>query len=115
MKRKLNIPSILAANIKMHRNNLSLTQFELAERMDISTTYLAELEIAKKAPSIEVVEKLCKALGIRPYELFLEVGVDDVPNDSRQAVRSYAKEASSMASKAVTEALQDLAKQHLDS
>lgn len=115
MKRKLNIPSILAANIKTYRNNLGITQFELAEKMGISTTYLAELEISKKAPSIEVVEKLCKALGIRPYELFLEVGVDDVPNDSRQAVRSYAKEASSIASKAVTEALQDLAKQHLDS
>lgn len=114
MKRKLNVPKIIAANIKTYRNNLGITQFELAERMEISTTYLAELEIAKKAPSIEVVEKLCKALGIRPYELFLEVGVDDVPNDSRQAVRSYAKEATKVAAKAVSDALQALSQDHLE-
>ncbi len=114
MKRKLNIPSILAANIKTYRNNLSLTQFELAEKMDISTTYLAELEISKKAPSMEVVEKLCLALGIRPYELFLEVGVDDIPNDSRQAVRAYAKEATTVATKAVSDALQALSQEHLE-
>ena len=113
MKRKLNIPSILAANIKTYRNNLGITQFELAERMGISTTYLAELEIAKKAPSIEVVEKLCLALGIRPYELFLEDGVDALPDESRQAVRDYAKEATKVASKAVSDALQALSREHL--
>jgi len=115
MKRKLNIPSILAANIKTFRNNLGITQFELAERMGISTTYLAELEIAKKSPSIEVVEKLCLSLGIRPYELFLEEGVDDNPDQSRDAVREYVKDATATASKAVAEALQTLAKKHLES
>lgn len=115
MKRKPNIPKIIAANIKTFRNNLGITQFDLAERMGISTTYLAELEIAKKAPSIEVVEKLCASLGIRPYELFLEEGVDDSPNNSRDAIRKYAKEANTVASKAVSEALQELAKRHLDS
>ena len=115
MKRRLNIPSILASNIKAFRTTLSLTQFDLAEKMEISTTYLAEIEVAKKAPSIEVVEKLCLALGVRPYELFLEKGVDDNPNESRNAIRKYAKEANATVSKAVSVALQDLAKRHLDS
>jgi len=115
MKRKLNIPSILASNIKNYRTNLSLTQFELAEKTEISTTYLAEIEVAKKAPSIEVIQKLCLALGIRPYELFLEEGVDDNPIKSRDAIRKYVKEANAIVSNAVSVALQDLAKQHLDS
>ena len=115
MKRKLNISKILATNIKTYRNNLGITQFQLSERADLSSTYIAELEIAKKLPSLEAVEKLCRALNIRPYELFLEPGVDDSPDQSRDAIRQYAKEASTIASKAVAVALQDLAKHHLDS
>lgn len=115
MKRKEGLSEILAANLKTHRNTLGITQFQLSERAELSTTYIAELEIAKKLPSLEAVEKLCRALNIRPYELFLEAGVDDSPAPSREAIRQYAKEASTIASKAVAEALQDLAKHHLDS
>lgn len=114
MKPKLDISKILAANIKTLRNERGLTQFELAEKVGISTTYLAELEIAKKAPSMDVVERLCLALEAKPYELFLQAGEKN-PNPSREAIRRYAKEASTIASKAVAEALQDLAKHHLDS
>ena len=115
MKRKPDIAKIIAANTKAYRAGLGITQFQLAEKAGISTTYLAELEVAKKAPSIDVIEKLCQALGIRPYELFIEDGVDDIQNESRASIRKYAKEASSVASKAVADALQELAEQHLNS
>jgi transcriptional regulator with XRE-family HTH domain len=115
MKRKTSIPQIIAANIKARRADLGLTQFQLAEKLSISTTYLAELEIAKKSPSIEVVQKLADALGLRPFELFLEPGVDDNPDASREILRSFTKEATLALNKAIKDTLQDLAKKHLDS
>jgi transcriptional regulator with XRE-family HTH domain len=52
MKRKTSIPKIIGQNIKTYRGALGLTQFELAEKLGISTTYLAELEITKAASCV---------------------------------------------------------------
>lgn len=44
----------------------------LAELCETSTSYIGEIEIAKKFPSIEMVEKIAKALKIRPFQLFMD-------------------------------------------
>jgi transcriptional regulator with XRE-family HTH domain len=109
------IQAIIAFNMKKGRDDQGWTQAKLAEEIGLSLTYIAELEIAKKSPSIEVVQKLADALGLRPFELFLEPGVDDNPDASREILRSYTKEAILALNKAVKDTLQDLAKKHLDS
>jgi transcriptional regulator with XRE-family HTH domain len=113
-RKKKSIPQVLAANIKKRRTELGLTQFTLAERLGLSTTYIAELEIAKKSPSIEVVQRLSDTLGMRPYELFLEEGVDGQLNDSRETLRHYVKEATIELNDIVKKTLQELANKHLD-
>jgi transcriptional regulator with XRE-family HTH domain len=113
-RKKKGIPQILAENIKRRRAELGWTQFQLAERLELSTTYIAELEIAKKAPSIEVVQRLSDTLGMRPYELFLEEGVDGERNDTRETIRQYVNEATIELNDIVKKTLQALAKKHLD-
>jgi transcriptional regulator with XRE-family HTH domain len=64
------IKEILAQNLKDNRRRLGITQPELAERAGMSTQYLAMIEIARKFPTADVLERLAAALGINPNELF---------------------------------------------
>jgi len=65
-----NIKEILAQNLKENRRRLGITQPELAERAGMSTQYLAMIEIARKFPTADILERLSVALGINPHELF---------------------------------------------
>jgi len=65
-----NIKEVLAQNLKENRRRLGITQPELAERAGMSTQYLAMIEIARKFPTADILEKLSVALGINPHELF---------------------------------------------
>jgi transcriptional regulator with XRE-family HTH domain len=68
MKAKLR--HILATNIKNHRNLLGISQAKLAEAANIATGYIAMIELEKKFPSDEVLERIAHALKIDPTELF---------------------------------------------
>jgi transcriptional regulator with XRE-family HTH domain len=65
-----NIREILAKNIKENRKKSGMTQAELAEKADISTTFLAMIELGKKFPSTEVLDRIAAALNIEASALF---------------------------------------------
>jgi transcriptional regulator with XRE-family HTH domain len=65
-----NIREILAKNLKENRRKLGITQPTLAERANLSTHYLAMIEVARKFPTADVLERLAAALDIAPNELF---------------------------------------------
>ncbi|MDR0456046.1 MAG: helix-turn-helix domain-containing protein [Treponema sp.] len=64
------IKEVLAKNLKINRLKLGLTQEKLAEKAEISTHYLAMVELAHKFPSANMLECLATALEIEPHELF---------------------------------------------
>jgi len=66
-----NLRDILANNLKEKRKQHGLSQAKLSEKTDISTQYIAMIEISRKFPSPEVLERIAKALEIEAYELFL--------------------------------------------
>jgi transcriptional regulator with XRE-family HTH domain len=51
--------------VKHYRQGRKLTQESLAARAGISRTYLARLESGKHDPTVRVLEKLAKALGVK--------------------------------------------------
>ncbi|MCK9225418.1 MAG: helix-turn-helix domain-containing protein [Candidatus Muirbacterium halophilum] len=61
---------ILGRKILEYRKTHKITQQELAEKANISTTYLGEIERGVKEPRIEVVERIAMALNINPTSLF---------------------------------------------
>jgi len=61
---------ILALNMRERRYVLGLSQAKLAENAGIATAYVAMIELEKKFPSVEVLERLAQALKIDPTELF---------------------------------------------
>jgi transcriptional regulator with XRE-family HTH domain len=66
----MNIRWALAENLKSYRYALGWSQAQLAERVNTSTNYIGMIEIGKKFPSPEMIEKLAAALGIDSTLLF---------------------------------------------
>jgi len=64
------IREILAQNMKIHRQKLSITQPELAERANISTNFIGMIEQKRKFPAPEMLDRIAKALEIDTIELF---------------------------------------------
>jgi len=65
------IKEIFAGNLRETRRKCGLTQAKLAEKADVSTHYVALVELARNIPKVEVIERLATALDVEVYELFL--------------------------------------------
>jgi len=84
MKKTTPIREIFARNLRENRRKCGLSQEMLAEKADISTQYLAMMEIARKFPTSEVLERLAEAVNINVYELFL---VEHSPRQELELLR----------------------------
>jgi transcriptional regulator with XRE-family HTH domain len=51
------------------RQEVGISQEELAHRADLHRTYVSQLERGLKSPSLGAIEALASALGRRPFEL----------------------------------------------
>jgi transcriptional regulator with XRE-family HTH domain len=72
MKEKtVNIKETFARNLRENRRKCGFTQVQLAEKAEISTHYLAMVELARYIPRVETVERLAKVLNVEIYELFV--------------------------------------------
>ncbi|MCL2763748.1 MAG: helix-turn-helix transcriptional regulator [Treponema sp.] len=65
-----NLREILASNLKENRRKCGITQSKLAEKAEISTQYIAMIELSRQFPTPEVLERIALALGIEAYQLF---------------------------------------------
>jgi transcriptional regulator with XRE-family HTH domain len=63
----------LAKNLKRSRQALGLSQEALAERAGLHRNYIGCIERVEKNISLDSLEAISKALGIRPEELISEV------------------------------------------
>ncbi|MEN6521083.1 MAG: helix-turn-helix transcriptional regulator [Armatimonadota bacterium] len=61
--------STLAQRMRDRRKTLGITQEQLAERSDLSTNYIAKLELGKRVPSFGTLISLAEALDVEVYEL----------------------------------------------
>ncbi len=48
---------------------MGLSQEEFAHRADVHRTYVSDIELGKRNPTIEIVEQLAKALEVTPGSL----------------------------------------------
>lgn len=67
---RTSIQSRVSRNIQRIRREKDLSQEEVAHRADIHQTYLSGVETGKRNPSILVVERIAKALGVDVSEIF---------------------------------------------
>jgi len=65
-----NLKQLLAFNLKQNRHRLGISQAKLAEKAEASTQYISMLELGRKFPSAEMLERLAFALEIDSLNLF---------------------------------------------
>lgn len=81
----MKLRKIFIDNLKKIRKEKKISQMKIAELCETSTSYIGEIEIGKKFPSVEMIEKLANALNIKACELFMEdysqqTGIDCTEN-----------------------------------
>ena len=74
------LQEIFIQNFKMQRRLLGYSQAKLAELCDLSSGYIAEIEMGRKFPSLKTLENLSSVLKIKPYQLFLNQSDREVFN-----------------------------------
>jgi transcriptional regulator with XRE-family HTH domain len=59
----------LAAKLRALRERRGMSQEQLAEAAGLGRSHLARLETARQDPTLTTIEKLAKALKVKPAEL----------------------------------------------
>jgi transcriptional regulator with XRE-family HTH domain len=65
------IRQCLATNLKALRARNDLTQAGLAEKAKLSLSYIGEIEVGRKYPNPEKLERLARALFVQPFQLLM--------------------------------------------
>jgi transcriptional regulator with XRE-family HTH domain len=81
---------IISENIKWHRSRSGMSQAQLAEIVDISISFLSDIETSRKWPSPTTLVNIAGAFKIEPYELLKPA--DKMPDDASLIIDSYTKE-----------------------
>ena len=70
MRKNAKLPKLLGKKVQRLRKAAGLTQEELAEKVEVSRAYIGYIEQARNTPSIELLEKIARALRVDIKELF---------------------------------------------
>ncbi len=65
----MTLADIACKNIRLQRRRRKLTQEQLAAKADISVAYVSLLERGQRAPPLDTLEHLARALRVEPLEL----------------------------------------------
>jgi len=93
------IKATLGKNIKLVRNQRQYSQELLAEKADISITFLSNIERGLKYPKPAVLAQIAESLGVEVYELFK---TNSPPNAAPIIVRTNSKKMLDRLSKVMT-------------
>ena len=68
----MKLQQIFIANLKKFRKEQGLSQMALSEMCDTTSNYIGQIEMGRRIPSFDKIEKIAAALKIVPGELFVE-------------------------------------------
>lgn len=83
--------TILGKNIRFYRKKRQLSQAKLAEKADISITFLSKIERGIKFPTSDSLSGLANGLDVEIYQLFQVV---DSPVERQSLFERFKKEIS---------------------
>jgi len=104
---EINIRNLFGGNVKYFRLHQQLSQAALAEKADISVTFLSNIERGKMFPKVETLSRLTESLEVEIFELFR---TDFVPKNNKEMFNRLSKDITSK----VNLALEDVFKLYLD-
>lgn len=68
----MTLKQIFIRNMIEFRKKEGLSQMKLAECCNTSPTYIGEIEVGKKFPSMDMIERIAAILRIKPFHFFID-------------------------------------------
>lgn len=68
----MGLQAVIGVNVRRLRKQAELSQEELAARAEIEMRYLGGIERGEQNPSVKILERIAKALGVHPSVLLLD-------------------------------------------
>jgi transcriptional regulator with XRE-family HTH domain len=91
----MTLQQIFISNLKKFRKERKISQMVLAELCDTSGNYIGEIEMGRRIPSFEKIERIASALQISSHELFVQKTINDGMENSKekgQSVKDFLEE-----------------------
>ena len=96
--------ALLARNVKRGRKRLGISQYRLAELADTPARFISEIETGRSFPGPERLDRIAMALGVQPFQLFLNEEAWDV-HDKFEAMSTLAQDIKSRVTSTIDDAL----------
>ena len=82
---------ILAQNVKKHRENMGLTQENLAEMTDLSVQTINTIEGCRMWISDKSITRLAKALNVEVFQLFMphQTNIDELNSENKAVLLEF--------------------------
>jgi len=104
------IKTAFGKNVKNLRIHRQFSQADLAERADISITFLSNIERGIKFPKPEILSQIAEGLEVEVYELFKSNHIpNNAPKDNKKLINRLSQEVT----KKVVKTLDVIFKQYL--
>ena len=100
------IKVVLGKNIKFFRFRRQYSQADLAEKTDISITYLSKIERGLQYPKPEILSQIAESLEVKVYELFKS---EIVPDDNKELINCLSEDITQK----VNQAMESVFRQYL--
>jgi transcriptional regulator with XRE-family HTH domain len=65
----MRLTRVLGMNVRKFRKERGLSQEALAYEVKLAVTYVGQIERGLRNPTLDVVERFAKALGVKPLDL----------------------------------------------
>lgn len=76
----------IGKTIKQLRQAANYNQVELSSKAGITQTSLSQIELGKKRPTQQTLDKICDALDINESILYImSTSIEDIPEENREA------------------------------
>jgi putative transcriptional regulator len=71
--------------LRKRREELGLSQAQIAEVVDVNPSYVGLLERCERVPSLEILIEMCRAVRLTPADLFADANPKPVKDDQALA------------------------------
>jgi transcriptional regulator with XRE-family HTH domain len=88
----MDIKRAVGKRIKIVRQRSGLTQDQLAEQVGLSPKYISGIERGVENPTMDILIRLAKMLGVEPYDLFLFGESEETEKALRKGIEKMVRE-----------------------
>lgn len=92
----MGLQEVFVTNLRRMRKERGMTQKRLAESCGTVTSYIGQIEIKERFPSLPMIERMADALRVEPYRFFVDgdvteyrIRADEVADVVRNSVMDF--------------------------